>query len=123
MDKRKATWADCWERVQEYLSELALYQADKTWHRTGSIHKYKQLKDDGRTQELSAVAVHVCERWGSALGRSSEVSYEPGDQNMAIWSIRACCYGRQGSKSHWFTTQISEGSMSKAEAAVETSLG
>jgi hypothetical protein len=30
MDKRKVIWADCWARIQTYLSELALYQADKT---------------------------------------------------------------------------------------------
>jgi len=30
MDKRKAVWAECWNCVQEYLKELALYHADKT---------------------------------------------------------------------------------------------
>lgn len=30
MDKRKVVWAECWNRVQEYLKELAFYHSDKT---------------------------------------------------------------------------------------------
>ena len=30
MDKRKAVWAECWNRIQEYLKELTTYRADKT---------------------------------------------------------------------------------------------
>lgn len=57
MDKRKSTWADCWESVQEYLRELALYQADKTNGIARDRFKQaaKQLrKMMNETQELSA---------------------------------------------------------------------
>jgi hypothetical protein len=30
MDKHKALWAECWNRIQEYLKELETYHADKT---------------------------------------------------------------------------------------------
>ena len=30
MDKRKAVRAECWNRVEEYVRELATYRADKT---------------------------------------------------------------------------------------------
>jgi hypothetical protein len=59
MDKRKTVWAECWERIQEYLEELKRYHADKT----NSIAKdrYKQAAKRVRDlmhgeQELSAVA-------------------------------------------------------------------
>lgn len=59
MDKRKTVWAECWDRIQEYLKELALYHADKT----NGIAKdrYKQAARRVRElmhedKELSAVA-------------------------------------------------------------------
>ena len=59
MDKRKTVWAECWDRIQEYLKELALYHTDKT----NGIAKdrYKQAAKRVRElmheeKELSAVA-------------------------------------------------------------------
>jgi hypothetical protein len=59
MDKRKAVWAECWTRVQEYLKELATYQADKTnvIARDRSKQALKRLRELMREdRELSAVA-------------------------------------------------------------------
>lgn len=59
MDKRKTVWAECWDRIQEYLKELARYHDDKT----NGIAKdrYKQAAKRVRElmheeKELSAVA-------------------------------------------------------------------
>jgi uncharacterized protein (TIGR02646 family) len=59
MDKRKTVWAECWDRIQEYLNELKLYHND----RTNGIAKdrYKQAAKRLRElihdeQELSALA-------------------------------------------------------------------
>ncbi|WNM63366.1 hypothetical protein [Candidatus Nitrospira neomarina] len=59
MDKRKTVWAECWNRIQEYLDELTLYHTD----RTNGIAKdrYKQAARHLRElmheeKELSAVA-------------------------------------------------------------------
>jgi hypothetical protein len=59
MDKRKALWAECWRRVQEYLKELATYHADTT--NAVAKDRYKQAARGVRAlmsdeQELSAVA-------------------------------------------------------------------
>jgi hypothetical protein len=59
MDKRKAVWAECWDRVQEYLKELGLYHADK--NNTVAKDRSKQAARRVRelmqeTRELSAVA-------------------------------------------------------------------
>lgn len=59
MDKRKAIWAECWNRIQEYLKELAIYYADKT--NMVAKDRYKQAAKRVRElmreeQELSAVA-------------------------------------------------------------------
>lgn len=59
MDKRKVVWADCWDRIQEYLKDLAIYRMDKT--NVIAKHSFKQaakhirelMQDD---KELSAVA-------------------------------------------------------------------
>ena len=59
MDKRKAVWAECWNRIQEYLNELATYRRDK-----GNViarDRFKQAAGRVREmmrekQELSAVA-------------------------------------------------------------------
>ena len=59
MDKRKAVWANCWEQIQHYLTELRLYHADRT---NGIARdRYKQtlraLREMVREdKELSAVA-------------------------------------------------------------------
>jgi hypothetical protein len=62
MDKRKTVWAECWERIQEYLQELTLYHND----RANGIAKdrYKQAARRLRElmheeKELSAV-VRAC---------------------------------------------------------------
>lgn len=62
MDKRKTVWAECWERIQEYLHELTLYHKD----RSNGIAKdrYKQAARHLRElmheeKELSAV-VRAC---------------------------------------------------------------
>ena len=54
MDKRKAVWAECWNCVQEYLKELALYHAGKTniIARDRSKQAIKRVRED---RELSAV--------------------------------------------------------------------
>lgn len=59
MDKRKAVWSECWNRIQEYLRELALYHDDKT--NAVARDRYKQASKHVRAlmreeQELSAVA-------------------------------------------------------------------
>jgi hypothetical protein len=59
MDKRKAVWAECWSRVQEYLQELETYQNDEK--NAIARDRFKQalkrvrelMRED---QELSAVA-------------------------------------------------------------------
>ncbi len=59
MDKRKTVWAECWNRLEEYLKELATYHADKT--NVVARDRFKQalrhvrdlVRDD---QELSSVA-------------------------------------------------------------------
>jgi hypothetical protein len=59
MDKRKTIWAECWDRIQEYLRELALYQADKTngIAKDRSKQALRQLRQMiHEEQELSAVA-------------------------------------------------------------------
>ena len=59
MDKRKAVWAECWGRVQEYLAELQAYQNDST--NTIAKDRYKQAAKRVRElmrpeAELSGVA-------------------------------------------------------------------
>jgi len=59
MDKRKAVWAECWNCVQEYLKELALYHGDKTNviardRSKQAIKRVRELMHEDR--ELSAVA-------------------------------------------------------------------
>jgi hypothetical protein len=59
MDKRKAVWAECWNRIQEYLKELATYRADKT--NVIARDRYKQALKHVRElmhekREMSAVA-------------------------------------------------------------------
>ncbi len=59
LDKRKMVWAECWDRIQEYLKELAIYHADKA---NGIARdRYKQAAKRVRElmheqMELSAVA-------------------------------------------------------------------
>ncbi len=59
MDKRKVVWAECWDAIQEYLRELAIYHSDRT--NVIARDRYKQaarrvraLMDEGR--EFTAVA-------------------------------------------------------------------
>ncbi|MGH6751843.1 MAG: hypothetical protein ACREDP_06715 [Bradyrhizobium sp.] len=59
MDKRKTVWAECWDRIQDYLRELALYRADRT--NMIARDRYKQAAKRVRElmreeMELSAVA-------------------------------------------------------------------
>jgi hypothetical protein len=59
MDKRKVVWAECWNRVQEYLKELATYHADKTNviardRSKQALKRVRELMHEER--ELSAVA-------------------------------------------------------------------
>lgn len=59
MDKRKAVWAECWNRIEEYRYELSLYHRDQT--NTVARDRVKQAAKSLRTmikgeQELSAVA-------------------------------------------------------------------
>ncbi len=59
VNKRKTVWSECWNRVQEYLRELALYQADKT--NTVAKNALRQAAKSIREmmhaeKELSAVA-------------------------------------------------------------------
>lgn len=59
MDKRKAVWAECWDRIQDYLNELGLYHTDKT--NMVAKDRYKQAAKRVRElmsekRELSAVA-------------------------------------------------------------------
>jgi hypothetical protein len=59
IDKRKAVWAECWNRVQEYLKELATSHADKTnvIARDRSKQALKRVRELMHEQrELSAVA-------------------------------------------------------------------
>jgi len=58
-DKRKATWAECWDRVQEYRKELVAYQAEKA--NAVARDRYKRAAKHVRAmirenRELSAVA-------------------------------------------------------------------
>jgi len=58
-DKRKAVWAECWNRIQEYLKELSTYHADKTnvIARDRSKQALKSVREMMREEgELSAVA-------------------------------------------------------------------
>jgi hypothetical protein len=62
MDKRKAVWAECWQWIQEYQKELALYYADR--NNLIAKDRYKQAAKRMRElmhekQELSAV-VRAC---------------------------------------------------------------
>jgi len=58
-EKRKTVWADCWGRIQEYLKELAAYQADKAnavardRYKRAAKHVREMIRED---RELSAVA-------------------------------------------------------------------
>lgn len=58
-DKRKVTWAECWGRLQDYLKELAAYQADKTnviakeSYKQAAKHVREMIRED---KELSAIA-------------------------------------------------------------------
>jgi len=59
MDKRKTVWAECWDRIQEYVDELKRYHADKT--NAIAKDRYKQAAKRVRDlmhaeKELSAVA-------------------------------------------------------------------
>jgi hypothetical protein len=59
MDKRKAVWAECWNRVQEYLKELKTYHDDKTnviarGRSKQALKRVNELMHEKR--ELSAVA-------------------------------------------------------------------
>lgn len=59
MDKRKTIWGECWGRIQEYRSELALYNADTKNAIAKDRFKQalKQLRDLMQEEkELSAVA-------------------------------------------------------------------
>jgi hypothetical protein len=59
MDKRKTVWAECWDRIQEYLEELASYHADKSNGIAKDRYKQaaKHVRDLMREEkELSAVA-------------------------------------------------------------------
>jgi hypothetical protein len=59
MDKRKIVWAECWNRIKEYQSELELYHRNKEnpIARQGYKNAMKQLKDlILEEKELSAVA-------------------------------------------------------------------
>ena len=59
MDKRKAVWAECWNRVEEYLRELGTYHDDKTnviardRYKQAIKHVRELMRED---RELSAVA-------------------------------------------------------------------
>lgn len=58
-DKRKVVWAECWNRITEYLEELTTYHKDKTnviardRYRRAMEQIREMVKDD---KELSAVA-------------------------------------------------------------------
>ena len=60
MDKRKAVWNECWNRIQAYRQELALYQQDNHKNVIAKV----QLKEAAKSvrelmkeeRELSAVA-------------------------------------------------------------------
>lgn len=59
MDKRKAVWSECWNRIQEYRNELALFHSDQT--NAIARDRYKQAARNIRNlmreeNELSAVA-------------------------------------------------------------------
>ena len=59
MDKRKTVWAECWDRIQEYLKELTLYHADQD--NVIAKDRYKQSARQVRElmredKELSSVA-------------------------------------------------------------------
>jgi len=59
MDKRNAVWAECWNRVQEYLKELKTYHDDKTNviardRSKQTLKRVRELMHEKR--ELSAVA-------------------------------------------------------------------
>ncbi|WP_437826366.1 hypothetical protein [Sorangium sp. So ce1153] len=59
MGKRKTVWAECWNRIQEYLKDLAIYHADKTNGIARDRYKraLKRVRELMRDeQELSAVA-------------------------------------------------------------------
>jgi hypothetical protein len=54
-----AVWAECWNRIQEYLQELAIYHADKTNviardRSKQALKRVRELMHEKR--ELSAVA-------------------------------------------------------------------
>ncbi len=67
MDKRKAVWAECWNRIQEYLKELATYRADKT----------NVIARDRYKQALKRVRELMHERAG-AVGRGTGMHTELG---------------------------------------------
>lgn len=59
MDKRKALWAECWNRIRKYFDELTKYHADKT--NAVAREAFKEAARDVRElmreeQECSAVA-------------------------------------------------------------------
>jgi hypothetical protein len=59
-DKRRAVWAECWNRIKEYQMELELYHRDKNNVIARESYKkamkhLRELADEKR--ELSAVAV------------------------------------------------------------------
>ena len=59
MDKRNAVWAECWNRVQEYLKELKTYHDDKpnVIARDKSKQTLKRVRElMHEERELSAVA-------------------------------------------------------------------
>ncbi len=59
MDKRKAVWAECWTRIEDYLEELGAYHGDKT--KVIARDRYKQALKHVRelmheSRECSAAA-------------------------------------------------------------------
>ena len=59
VDKRKAIWSECWNRIQDYLRELSLYQLDRTngAAKEGMRQAARRIREMmGPEKELSAVA-------------------------------------------------------------------